>query len=151
MEIDKDLPAEDFTELHKVLSILKYLIAKFETPKTSMSSAFVLLENAINALYELSLDYNNQYAKCIAESLQQYTLLSENGGLWALAYIFTPEGRSDFQKRAIKHENPHIKGSLKHFKFIEENNDENIEDTNGEVIIPENEEVMMTVDGKECY
>ena len=116
LEIDKDLPVEDFTELHKVLIILKYLIAKFETPKTSMSSAFVLLENAINALYELSLNYNNQYAKCIAESLQQYTLLSENGGLWALAYIFTPEGRSDFQKRTIKHETPHIKGSLKHFK-----------------------------------
>lgn len=28
-------------------------------------------------------------------------IVSKNGELWALAYILTPEGRSDFQKRAI--------------------------------------------------
>lgn len=78
-------------------------------------------------------------------------MLSENEGLWTLAYILTLEGRSDFQKRVIKLEKPHIKGSLKHFKFIKENNDENIEDTNGEVIIPENEEVMMIFDGREYH
>lgn len=146
-QIVKDFPTEEINDLYKVLVILKYLIAKFETPKTQMSHAFLLLERAIGALYELSSEYKNPYAKCLAESLQKYTLLSDDGGLWALAYCLTPEGRSDFRKRKAKQENPSIKGNLKYFKFVLEEKEDNYE----EIIIPENEEVLMTLDGKECH
>lgn len=144
----QNFPEEEFQHLIKVLTIFKYLILKFETPKTCFSSAFIILERAINSLFELSNDYSNPYAKFLAKSLQDYTLHSEEGGIWALGYCLTPKGILDFHNRNQTRQNPLPKDCIKYFHF-ENNEDDDTDDEVSEILMSENEEVLMTLDGKE--
>mgnify|MGYP001043890419 CR=1 FL=1 len=140
-----DVPFEKFEQLFKVLHIFKTLILIFENPNAKLQDAFLHLEHAINALFELNQKENNKYASCLAYSLQSYTIQSPDAGLWCLAYIFTPEGREDYRQRNIKQQNPPITGSLKFFSKTEiKDDDDNCDD------IPEIslDDGLMTIDGE---
>lgn len=143
-EIVDDIPIDEFQDLKKALAILKSLVGKFENPKTKFQSAFLLLERAINAL--LDLDKNeNRYAKSLAYSLRNYTLCSKEGGLWALAYCFTRNGRSDFRIRNIKRRNPDV-DSLSYFNAdLPPDGD----DESNYIYSPDAEDIIMTEDGKD--
>jgi hypothetical protein len=86
---------EDFSGLLEVLVIFKCLILTFEKPSTALSKAYILLENAILALEELSSRV--PFAEIFKISLRNYTLRSTEGGMWLIAYLFTPEGHQDIQ------------------------------------------------------
>lgn len=81
------------------MKVYKNLISKFENPKTKFASAFFILEKAINCLCELEETHSIPFGKLLSESLSKYTLEVKDGGIWALAYSFTPDGRNDFINR----------------------------------------------------
>ena len=140
-----DLPIKDLENLRDVLIVFKVLVATFENPKTLMQTAFKLLERAINFLEELHTKEANPYGLCLSQSLKQYTLDSNEGGLWTLAYCLTPEGREDMRRRNILQMNPKENNYRKFFHLDELPND-NIEKsvTN----LASDEAVFMTENGK---
>jgi hypothetical protein len=106
---------DDFCSLFEVLVIFKCLILSFVKPSTSITKAFILLENAILALEELSARV--PFAIIFKRSLENYTLKSKDGGIWLLAYLLTPSGRQDIQNRVRSgHFIPTSTGKLKLFK-----------------------------------
>ena len=84
--------------LFDVLFIFKSLICIFENSNTRFWRAFFYLERGIRALEELS-ESGNPFAEGFKESLLNYTLRSEEGGLWVLGYLLTKEGCNDFKQR----------------------------------------------------
>lgn len=141
----KDFPLDNFVHLKKCLVIFKTLVSIFETSKTKFKMAFLYLERGINALFELSREQNNPYASCLAYSLQNYTLKSEEAGLWVLGYCFTITGHDDLRKRISNQKNPYPKGYLDYFDF-DLPPEEPIKDD-----FPMNlEEILITVNGAEA-
>ena len=90
----------DETEVHlfDILFVFKSLIKICENPNTRFWRAFFYLERGIRALEELS--YNgNPFAAGFKVSLENYTLKSEEGGMWVLGYLLTKYGHNDFRDR----------------------------------------------------
>ena len=112
------LPIDRLKDLRNCLAIFKCLISKFEATTTKFTDAFPILERAIAALLYLHSVGKSQYALELATSLQGYTLMAKDGGLWCLAYCFTPKGRSDMKMRIQKRRNPVIQNPL-HFFHLE--------------------------------
>lgn len=136
-----NIPIDKFRNLHEILCIFKAIIRIFESSKTLFSSAFTNLEKAINALYQLHYVNKNPFAYYFATSLEQYTLKSDDGGLWNLAYTFTPDGRADFRKRNIQGFAIENKNWLQYFNLTEDvdaNNDE-------QIIFSEDEEIIISI------
>ena len=117
LKIDENLPINQFEELEKVLRVYKCLISKFENPKTHFSTAFLTLERAINCLAELESKLGVHFGNDLSESLSKYTLEAIDGGIWALAYSFTPHGRADFMNRLLTKSNPKDKSYLQYFNL----------------------------------
>ena len=84
--------------LKDILFVFKSLIGIFENPNTYFHRAFFYIERAIMALEELGRK-GNPYAEGFKNSLLNYTLKSEDGGLWVLGYILTRQGQQDFRER----------------------------------------------------
>lgn len=145
--IKPNMSIEKFIDLEKVLKVFKCLISRFENPKTLFSSAFLILERAIGCLYELAAKLKVPFGRDLAESLSKYTFEAIDGGIWSLGYVFTPQGREDFRKRAIEQRNPREDTYMHYFNL------ENYPQFDDEidlslVQLPEEEEVIMTSTGE---
>ena len=148
LKIEPKMQIDEFIEIEKVLKVYKCLITKFENPKTLFSTAFLLLERAIRCLYELESTYCVPFGRELSNSLSKYTLEAKDGGIWALAYSFTPEGREDFRKRIIKRCNPKEENYLQYFNLENYTQfNEDIDTQITEVEIPQGEEILMTNEG----
>lgn len=149
LKIEPKMPINDFTELEKVLRVYKCLISRFENPKTLFSTAFQILERAIYCLYELGSKYHVPFGRELSESLSKYTLESKDGGIWPLAYTFTPQGREDFRKRIIENCNPREQTYLHYFNLEDYPQFNEVINTQIlEVNMPQEEEILMTNDGE---
>ena len=62
---------------------------------------FFYLERAVVAFDQLS-ENGNPFAEGFKASLLNYTLKSEEGGIWVLGYILTRQGQNDFRERIKK-------------------------------------------------
>jgi hypothetical protein len=89
---------ENYDDFAEVTTIFRALIEIFEDSKTSLATVFPVLTNARFALHEL-LEKGNNLALKFIESLSHYTIGSKRSGIWALAYLFTPNGRNTAQSR----------------------------------------------------
>ena len=138
---DDDINFDKFIHLHQILCIFKALISIFESPKTTFSSAFIHLERGINALYQLHYVDKNPYAYYFAKSLEKYTLKSDEGGLWSLAYSLTPNGRADFRKRNIEGFKIEDKNWLGFFNISDYSSDDE-----SDYSTPDGEEVILALD-----
>ena len=87
--------------LFDILFIFKSLIGIFENPNTLFHRAFFYLERAVVAFDQLS-ENGNPFAEGFKASLLNYTLKSEEGGIWVLGYILTRQGQNDFRERIKK-------------------------------------------------
>ena len=150
-EIVEDIPIIKFEKLKKVLTIFKVLISTFENPHTQMKDSFIFLERAINCLLELYNKHNIEYAKDLAESLETYTIKAKDGGIWSLAYCFSPKGHSDFRDRNIHCSNPTESSYLKYFPINDEDEDEEdieVIEEDQLVTFKRSDEIMMTFNGQ---
>ena len=95
-----ELPPE-IEDLANVLAILRTLIRIFEDPKTPFHKGFLYMERAIQNFQEL-VDINNPFAELFMQSFLDYTLYSEEAGLWIIAYILTTTGHIDFHTRLFQ-------------------------------------------------
>ena len=135
-------------ELIPILVIFKTLILEFENSKAHLSIVYPRVEEALEALDELEQLKQNFFAPYFRESLNKYTLGSEDAGIWLLSYLFTPSGHDDYRRRIIQnHPKPYGTDFLSKFKIerfvkkdeIDETIEELIED-NVRYVIENNEE-----------
>ena len=84
-----------------LIKVLRILISIFESHNTFFFKAFMHLERALNTFDEL-IGQGVPCAEEFKDSLLKYTLHSEEGGLWILAYLFTVEGHNDIYSRILK-------------------------------------------------
>lgn len=146
------IPVDEFRKLKKALIIFKCLVSTFENPKTQFQTAFIHLERGFLALLEIGRDDDNQYAKSMAYALQSYTLHSIDGGIWSLAYCFTPFGRQDIHNRTKKSIVPLASGYNKYFNSEKQPDNDDIDqvlDISIEMSALFLDPIMMTTDGKE--
>lgn len=110
------LITEDMIDLENMLMILKKLTLIFEDANQPLSSAYKIIESAIDAMKEVStLSKNPNFYREMHVSLKNYTISSKEGNLWLLSYILTPKGFDDITKR--KNGFKRKKGTLKDFQF----------------------------------
>lgn len=83
----------------------------------------------------------NPYAYYFAKSLEKYTLKSDEGGLWSLAYSLTPNGRADFRKRNIEGFKIEDKNWLGFFNISDYSSDDE-----SDYSTPDGEEVILALD-----
>ena len=140
--IKHNIPFANSNVITPILVIFKTLIIEFEDSNTYISQVYPRVEAALEALCELENKGNN-FAKYFYESLNRYTLRSNEAGIWLLAYLFTPSGHMDFKKRILQnHPKPYGNNFTKHFKLdkfvkkdeLEEIVDELIEDNISNII-----------------
>ena len=127
-----NIPFRHSEDLIQILVIFKSLIIEFEDSKAYLSQVYPRIEAALEALDELYSD-GNPFAKDFKETLNSYTIGSKDGGIWLLAYLFTPAGVNDYKKRILQsHPRPFGKNYLSQFKlerFLrKEDNEELIEE-----------------------
>ena len=103
--IPKEKWEPEIENISKILQIFKKLISIFEDPSTCFCKAFYFLSQGIKTLEDLSNDI--PYSKKFSQKLKEYTLQSNDGGLWILAYLFTLQGHSDFYEKINKLQQTH--------------------------------------------
>ncbi|KAK8880887.1 hypothetical protein M9Y10_003586 [Tritrichomonas musculus] len=146
-----EIPIMDFEKLKKVLQVFKVLVSTFENPHTKMKDSFIIIERAINCLNELRKKLNVKYAEELARSLEEYTLMAKDGGIWSLAYCLSPEGQADIRERNIHSANPIEYSYLKYFHIDdeEEDTDSNEDDEDEPVVtFKSSDEILMTINGQ---
>ena len=94
---------EGLDQFFQILKIFKILIRIFESPNTYFFKAFYHLERGLNTFNEL-MEAKIPCADLFKESLFNYTLNSDEGGIWILGYLFTVQGHDDFYNRIMKND-----------------------------------------------
>ena len=95
-----ELPPE-IEDLARVLTILRTIIRIFEDPKTPFHRGSLYMERGIQNFQQL-IDINNPFAEVFMQSFLEYTLYSEEAGLWIITYIMTTNGHIDFHTRLFQ-------------------------------------------------
>ncbi|EAY00173.1 hypothetical protein TVAG_052210 [Trichomonas vaginalis G3] len=95
---------DKIVQLKDCLAVLKKLILVFESDKALLANCYIWLRKAISALNLLTSNLHNAFGSILASSLDSYTLDSDFGGLWCLAFSLTPRGRFYFHRKFVKNE-----------------------------------------------
>lgn len=82
---------DGFDELYQCTVIFASMVLLFEDSKTPLSRVFPVITNARNAFDELHRD-GNRFAWTFQGAMLAKTLHSDAGGIWAFAYLTTPQG-----------------------------------------------------------
>ena len=92
---------ENLDDYFQIVRIFKNLILIFESPNSLLPRCFMHLERALNTFEKLKND-GNIYAELFQTKFLDYTLHSEEGGLWILSYLLSAAGHDDFYERIEK-------------------------------------------------
>ena len=93
---------DEYFLVYRIVEVFRALVNILSDPKTRLSSAFPLIEGASETLEEISNQstvLRKAFALDVKKRLLTYTLNSNNGGLWFLAYSLTPTGLQDVLMR----------------------------------------------------